>query len=146
MVTITFDYDTWNPTKESIPRRASQKRRSQVTEPFTDGALHTALFSGVTPKVGDPLRAEVVETLQANLWYTLTRFRQLGVSDGDLQRLIKDYPNKGSTDNEKALHSVRDTVGRFSNPSNKKINLPLNSKWRVEQQGDTGDVWTLHPA
>jgi hypothetical protein len=141
---VTFDYAIWDSTKESIPRRAGKPGSSSVSEPFSVEHLLFSLFSGCTPNVQDPIRTDMLKTLQANLWITIARFRQLGVSAGDLQRLFKAYPERGLSEKAAAFHKVRDTVRRFANAANQNIQLPANSRWEVRQDG-TGDVWSLHP-
>ena len=141
---VTFDYGTWDPTTESIPRRAASGATAQVNEPFTVEHLLFALFSEYTPPVGDPIRTDMVKTLQANLSITLARFRQLGVSAPDLQRLVKAFPSRGLSKDAAALHESRESRGRFANPSGLSIQFQADSKWEARQDA-TGDIWSLHP-
>jgi len=142
---VTFDYEDWNPATESIPRRGAQKRRTEVTEPFADEDLRFAMFSAYVPTKGDAIRTDMIKTLQANLWITIARFRQLGVPAADLQRLFNTYPLRGLSPDAAALHEGRETIGRFANAPNKPIQLPANSRWEVRQDA-TGDIWSLHPS
>ena len=67
MTTITFDYKEWDPTKETIPRREAGGTTARVDVPFTVEDLLVALFSEQVPNKNDPLRAEIIKALQANL-------------------------------------------------------------------------------
>ena len=144
---VTFDYDTWDPTKESIPRREVRPNSpggGGPTEPFTVENLLFAMFAEYTPRIGDPIRTRIIKTLQANLSITISRFRQLGMPAADLQRLIKAYPQRGLTPDAAVLHEVRESRTGFANVSNRTIQLPEKSKWEVRQD-NTGKKWSLHP-
>jgi len=132
-VPVTFDYEPWDPAKEVMPKRG---------ESFNEGFLQLALFSGITPLVGDPLRIEIIKTLQANLWTALARFRQLGVSNRDLQRMVKTYPNRGLSEDAQARRKASRAHG-FSNVSNEPIDMPADSR---RDARESEGVWTLHSA
>lgn len=140
---VTFDYDTWDSTTESIPRRGGATSRD-VTRPFNPNLLMDALLSETVPIVGQELRKEFVSTLQSVLWITLSRFRQMGMSAGDLQRLVKAYPSRGKKQEQRVLDTALISHNRISNPNNWVIDTHPDDQYEIRLDA-TGKVWTKHP-
>ena len=138
---ITFDYEDWDSSTESIPIK---KGIPENRLPFTAGFLIETLLGGAIVPKGDRLRGDLISTLQACLTITLNRFRQLGVSAGDLQRLVKAYPLRGKPEVQVLLDAALVPANRISNPNNFVVQAHQDDRY-VVRQDTTGLVWTWYP-
>ena len=94
-MTVELQYDTWNPAKESLVAEDLQGQNGGRPDmPFNSQVVWGLLRQEpVQQSRKSSEYKESVRQMIANLWATLAWFRRLGLTNLQLQTLIKDYPD-----------------------------------------------------
>jgi len=112
-VSINLEYEDWDGTAESIPEIELDGLTTGPAPqyPFDLRMARDIIFrSGHTGYKGDSEYQETANIVLEGLWCALAWFRRMGVSATELERMVKNYPNKNRTYRQTVLDTVRSQI------------------------------------